>query len=81
MSQFTERTPGGHGPGTVTVNGQARELGPETTIRQLVRERSGSDRGFAVAVNGLVVPAARWDETVGQLEAAQIDIFTAVQGG
>ncbi|MBI8990295.1 sulfur carrier protein ThiS [Corynebacterium meridianum] len=81
MSQFTERTPGDHGPRTVTVNGQTRELGSETTIRQLVRERSESDRGFAVAVNGLVVPAVRWDETVGQLDAAQIDIFTAVQGG
>ncbi|MCK7638365.1 sulfur carrier protein ThiS [Corynebacterium pygosceleis] len=81
MSQFTEHNPGGEGPRTVTVNGRTRELGPETTVRQLVRERSETDRGFAVAVNGLVVPAARWDETVGQLDAAQIDIFTAVQGG
>ncbi|MEZ2190409.1 sulfur carrier protein ThiS [Corynebacterium sp. CCM 9204] len=80
MSQFTEPIPN-DGPRTVTVNGAPRDLTPDTTIRHLVRERSETDRGFAVAVNGLVVPAACWDETIRQLDAAQIDILTAVQGG
>jgi sulfur carrier protein len=66
----------------VTVNGKLRELPDDARIPSLLEllARPADGRGVAVAVDGEVVPRARWDTT--QLaEGAQVEVVTAVQGG
>jgi sulfur carrier protein len=66
----------------VMVNGRARDVTPGTTISQLI-ERTGADangRGMAVAVNGEVVPRARWG-TMEIDESDQVEVLGAAQGG
>ncbi len=64
----------------ITVNGSAREVTAPLTVAELVRLLEFPDRGVAVAVDGAVVPKARWAQT---MIAAHVDIevLTAVQGG
>ncbi|MDO4686955.1 MAG: sulfur carrier protein ThiS [Corynebacterium sp.] len=65
----------------VQLNGELQSLDGTTTIRQLVLDLAGQERGVAVAVDGTVLPLSRWEESIGALEARSIDILTAVQGG
>ncbi|MDO5076821.1 sulfur carrier protein ThiS [Corynebacterium sp.] len=65
----------------VELNGQLREVGDATSVRELVVEYAGEDRGVAVALDGTVFPRDRWDESVGDLAPRTIDVLTAVQGG
>ena len=44
------------------------------------QSRRGSRRGFAIALNGEVVRAARWDET-DVSEGDRVEIIRAVAGG
>jgi sulfur carrier protein len=47
----------------VTVNGEAADLAPETTVADLVAARSGAHDRVAVALNGDVVPRSSWPAT------------------
>ena len=66
----------------VTVNGDPRELPDGTTVARVVAASAtdASGRGLAVALDGAVVPRARWESTV--LSAgAEVELVVAVQGG
>ncbi|GAB3447140.1 sulfur carrier protein ThiS [Streptomonospora sediminis] len=64
----------------VIVNGERREIPPQTTVEEVVRTLTQAPSGVAVALNDEVVPKAGWGTTeVG--EADRIDVLTAVQGG
>jgi len=64
----------------VTVNGQAREVRPGTTVAELVAAVTELTAGVAAAVNGEVVPRRYWPAT--QLRDGDlIEVVTAVQGG
>ncbi|MGJ9423166.1 sulfur carrier protein ThiS [Aeromicrobium sp. CF3.5] len=74
---------------TVHINGEARQLAPDTSLEQIVIELSsgparcaddGRPRGVAVAVNDSVVPRGQWCTT--SLRAGDhVEIVRAVQGG
>lgn len=64
----------------VAVNGEERELDPGTTVTDLLQETMASADQVAVAINGDVVPRAKWDEAA--LAAGdRVEIVTAIQGG
>ena len=66
----------------IHVNGDARELAAGTTVAGVVDSLAGipEGRGVAVALDGVVVPRGRWEQT--ELTAgAQIEVVVAVQGG
>jgi sulfur carrier protein len=67
---------------SVTVNGDRRELPAGATVASLVESMPGAPggRGVAVAVEGEVVPRARWPSTELR-DGARIEIVVAVQGG
>lgn len=60
----------------ITVNGDPREVHEGTTLRALADRPSG----IAIALNGVVVPAASWSAT--RLAAGDaVEVVTAHQGG
>lgn len=61
------------------VNGTARTVPDGTRLSDVVASVATTQRGIAVAVNGEVVPRARWDDPLA--DDARIEIVTAVQGG
>lgn len=75
---------------TTTLNGDSYTPEPGETIAELVAKYTGHELGgdgtavdgarlgIAVAVDGAVVPRARWSRTPAE---GAIDIVTAVQGG
>ena len=58
------------------VNGELRELASTVTVADLVPGR----RGYAVALNGEVVPRSRWPATALH-EGDRVEILEAAQGG
>jgi len=66
----------------VTVNGDRRELPAGATVASVVASLPGAPegRGVAVAVEGEVVPRARWPSTELP-EGARVEVVVAVQGG
>ena len=65
----------------LTLNGESRAVRSED-VRSLLIELGldAEGRGLAVAVDGHVVPRARWSET--RIAAGQdVEIVTAAQGG
>lgn len=60
----------------ITVNGEPREIAAGSTVQSL----ADSPRGVAVAVNGVVVPSARWS-TTPLSEHDAVEVVTAHQGG
>ncbi len=66
----------------LTVNGESRELADGATVTTLVESLGAphGGRGVAVAVEGEVVPRARWSETE-LADGALIEVVVAVQGG
>jgi sulfur carrier protein len=64
----------------VFVNGERRELEGPTTVEQVLGLGGRAPRGFAVAVDGVVVPRTRHASTRLD-EGARVEIVTAVQGG
>ena len=65
----------------IFVNGERREVSAPMPLSDLLAAWGhGSQRGVAVAVDGVVVPRARHAETT-VAEGARIEIVTAVQGG
>ncbi len=64
----------------VTVNGQSRTVGDGLTLQQLLTTERTDTRGCAAAVDGVVVPRARWDRLV-LIDGQAVEVLTAVQGG
>ena len=66
----------------IVLNGQTRELGaPQTLAAALAELDVDRDaRGVAVAVDGEVIPRARWQE-VELAEGARVEVLSAMQGG
>ena len=67
---------------SVTINGDRRELPAGATVASVVASLPGAPegRGVAVAVEGEVVPRARWPK-VELREGANVEVVVAVQGG
>jgi sulfur carrier protein len=64
----------------IEINGQPREVPPDTTIAALLRELDVAQPHVAVEVNLEVVPRARHAETV--LRAGdRLEVVTLVGGG
>ncbi len=66
----------------IVLNGRARELPASPTLAAALAELDVSPdaRGVAVAVDGEVIPRARWSEL--QLDdGARVEVLTAMQGG
>jgi sulfur carrier protein len=64
----------------ITVNGLSEPLVDGTTLAALISARSLPASGIAAAVNGDVVRAAIWAETV-LVDRDVVEIVTARQGG
>ncbi len=66
----------------VSVNGEERLLEPGATVASLVASLDvpPQARGIAVALDGMVVSRARWQQTELS-EGSQVEVVTAVQGG
>jgi sulfur carrier protein len=67
--------------GTIQVNGAARPLDADTVAGLVAALGIAPDaRGVAVALNGAVVPRARW--TAATLAAGdRVEVIRAMQGG
>lgn len=63
----------------IVINEKPHTFDTAPTVQALVEEVVGHAKGVAVAVNGKVVPASRWDSSLA--DADTVDILTAVQGG
>jgi sulfur carrier protein len=68
----------------MTVNGEARDTEVRTLAALWAAETAHleppSRRGFAIALNGEVVRAAHWDDTIID-EGDRVEIIRAVAGG
>ena len=65
----------------ITLNGQARELPPGSTIADVLAILGyDSPKGVAVAVDGSVVPRSTW-EGFDLHSGMRIEVLRAVQGG
>jgi sulfur carrier protein len=64
----------------VTVNGGTREVGDGASVADVVAVVTRQARGVAVAVNGEVVPRARWAQVELRTDD-QVEVLTASQGG
>jgi sulfur carrier protein len=66
----------------ITVNGQASDTAPGTTVEQLLGtlDVPAGNRGIAVAVDAAVVPRAEWP-TFALADGATVEVLNAVQGG
>jgi sulfur carrier protein len=65
---------------TIVVNGQHHDLPDDATLTDVVARLTTAARGVAVALNGSVVPRGEWHSTA-LVDADQVEILTAVQGG
>lgn len=77
---------------TITLNGQASHIEPETVLLDLIagvtgraltaegRPADGQRLGVAVAVNAEVVPRGAWASTTLR-DGDEVELVTAVQGG
>jgi len=66
----------------VTINGDRRELPVGATVASVIASLSGAPggRGVAVALEGEVVPRAKWPTTELH-DGAKVEVVVAVQGG
>ena len=66
----------------IVLNGESRELpAPATLVAALAELDVAPDaRGVAVAVDGEVIPRARWSD-LQLAEGARVEVLTAMQGG
>lgn len=64
----------------IIVNGTSEELPDEPTLERVLLSRGSARDGVAVAVDGEVVPRARWSATVLG-DGSTVEVLTAVQGG
>jgi thiazole synthase len=65
----------------IELNGDPRELDDRATVADAVREAGGESeaRGFAVAVDGEVVPRSEWGRRL--VEGEKVEVLAAIQGG
>jgi sulfur carrier protein len=64
----------------VWINGERRELADDATVPDALGVLGLPRTGVAVAVDGEVVPKARWAATALR-DGARVEVLTAVQGG
>ena len=66
----------------VVLNGEQRDLVDGASIRDAVAAAGAPDegRGVAVALDGEVVPRARWDDET-LTDGQRVEVVQAVQGG
>jgi sulfur carrier protein len=64
----------------IRINGTAREFDGPTTVGTLVDGEVADRRGTAVAIDGEMLPRARWDDTE-ITDGMRLEILGAVQGG
>jgi len=64
----------------IWINGTARDLDGTPVVADALSAEGFPERGIAVAVDGEVVPRARWAET-GLADGARLEVLSAVQGG
>ena len=64
----------------VWINGERRVLAPDAHVLDALGALGLPHAGVAVAVDGEVVPRARWAATA-LADGAQVEVLTAVQGG
>lgn len=62
------------------VNGTDHDFADDVTVRDLLEELGYDRPGVAAAMNGAVVPRARWASTTVP-DGSVLDVLTAVQGG
>lgn len=65
---------------TIVVNGQQHDVPDDAMLTDVVARLTSAARGVAVALNGSVVPRGEWPSTA-LVDADQVEILTAVQGG
>ena len=66
-------------PVRVILNGEARDLDPATTVRQLVESRGLSPNKVAVELNRRLVRGEKYDTELK--DADEVEIVTFVGGG
>jgi sulfur carrier protein len=64
----------------IWINGEQRELASDAGVLDALGALGLPRTGVAVAVDGEVVPKARWAATA-LADGARVEILTAVQGG
>ena len=66
----------------IKINGEVLELNERMNLSEFVALRlSGIEpRGIAVALNDMIIPKSKWNETV-LTENDNVEIVHAVQGG
>ncbi|MDQ0953114.1 sulfur carrier protein [Streptomyces phaeochromogenes] len=65
---------------SIFVNGERRQLDPDTALDTLVAALTAAPSGVAAALNETVVPRAQWSKTLLS-EGDRVEVLTAVQGG
>jgi len=64
----------------VSVNGEARQMSPDTTVAELVAQLARAGRRVAVERNGSIVPRSMHGTTV-LADGDRLEIVIAVGGG
>ncbi len=64
----------------VSVNGEARQMSPDTTVAELVAQLAPAGRRIAVELNGAIVPKSLHGATV-LADGDRLEIVIAVGGG
>jgi len=64
----------------LVVNGDRRDVAEGATVADLVKGMETPRSGVAVAVNGEVVPRAKWEEAL-LTEGDQVEVLSAIGGG
>ncbi|MFD3378123.1 MULTISPECIES: sulfur carrier protein ThiS [unclassified Streptomyces] len=65
---------------SIFVNGERRQLAPDTALDTLVAALTAAPSGVAAALNETVVPRAQWSKTLLS-EGDRVEVLTAIQGG
>jgi sulfur carrier protein len=67
---------------TIELNGRRIELDAGASVADVVEHAgaNGDRRGFAVAVDGEVVPRSAWDQTPVS-DGQKVEVVGAIQGG
>jgi sulfur carrier protein len=64
----------------LSINGEEKDILPETTLQQLLEQLGYSIQSVAVAIDGLFIPRSRYPETRLVAEC-KLDIVSPMQGG
>jgi sulfur carrier protein len=63
----------------IVMNGEAMEIGENTSVAGLLANLGLPVKGIAVAVDWEVLPRSEWETTL--TDGAKVEVVTAVQGG